>query len=1395
MDENDGQINGYRSERQSPEPNSPKPGRKTNSRERANFLSKLWFLWMLPLFRKGLSKDLTVTDLCQPVKDDLSEELANKLEKKWFEEIIKARSAGKKPSLLKALVRTFISYYILDGFLLFIQGVICRPFQPIFLAWLVDYFTPNSTTTSEMAYLYATGMILLSILNIFTYHHSSLRTQQLGMRLRVACCSLIYRKVLRLDSKSLGRTTAGQLVNIMSNDVIRFDSVLLFLHYFWIMPFQVILVCYLIYTQVSIAALIGVASITLQTLPVQGYMSKLSSSLRKKIAVRTDERVRLMNEIISGIQVIKMYAWEKPFERIVSVSRAYEISAITKASYLRGIYMSFMVFTERATLYVTLLAFSLLGHQVTSSIVFSLAQFYNILQASMSIMFPNIMSSSAECWVTIKRLQAFLVMEERSDLEIVSLPITDVSEHIIKSKHNKSDKDISLHGKQIFKSLNEPGLTNLGFDSREDLTMSDGNVYGVEIKNVTASWTDQQISLNNVTIEVLKGKLCAIIGSVGSGKSTVLQLLLKELTQRTGSVRINGNFSYASQEPWLFVATVKNNILFGQPYNHKRYREVVRVCALEKDFQQFPRGDQTLVGERGVSLSGGQRARINLARAIYREADVYLLDDPLSAVDAHVGRHLFNECISHYLKEKTVVLVTHQLHYLHGADMIVIMKNGSVENTGSYDQLVSSGANFSSLLSSLQETKTVDVDDKTHTRTKLKRAVSQVSTASTTKSENDDENAEELEEEEQLKGKMSTSVYFSYWRAGGSIFFVFFMVFVMILGQISASISDYWVTYWTNQQNYKDELEDAKTNDTLSDSVRSTTDNFDLYEKIGPFNTMEYLYIYTIIIVLCIVMTISRSLLFFKVCMNASKGLHDQMFHKISRGVMRFFDTNPSGRILNRFSKDIGAVDELLPRATIEAVQIFLVMCSILVLVSITNVWMMIPVIFVLVLFYNIFIMYLNTAQDIKRLEGITRSPVFSHVTSSLNGITTIRACNASQRLALEFDIHQNLHTSAWYQYIACCTTLGFWLDLICVIFLAIVSYTFIITKTDDSLSGNVGLAISQSLILSGMLQFGVRQSGEIVSQMTSVERVLQYTEIEEEKCLDEGQIDTPKTWPSTGTVVFDHMFLKYSDDNPPVLKDLNIIINNGWKVGIVGRTGAGKSSLITALFRLAKLEGNIIVDEIETGKLSLQDLRSRISIIPQEPVLFSASVRYNLDPFNKFDDASLWHSLEAVELKDAVPSLDFHVSERGSNFSLGQRQLICLARAILRNNKILVLDEATANVDPQTDAFIQKTIRDKFKHCTVLTIAHRLNTIMDSDRVLVMDTGKMVEFDHPYILLNNTDGHLYKMVQETGYEMTSSLHKISKQAYILSGGVPLNTGLEEELAEQVELLDEKNEI
>ncbi|XP_018565523.1 probable multidrug resistance-associated protein lethal(2)03659 isoform X2 [Anoplophora glabripennis] len=1180
--------------------------------------------------------------------------------------------------------------------------------------------------TKDEACWYAALLIFVILVKVLLTHTYLLQTLQLSMKIRVATCSLIYRKALKLNKSALAETTIGQMVNLLSNDVSRFNSATQHVNYLWMSPLETVIVMYLLYINVGVTGLAGTFFLLL-FIPFQTYMGKKTSQYRLRTAIRTDERVRLMSEIVNGIQVIKMYTWEKPFAKLVEICRKKEMQQICSSGTIRGITMSFNLALSRAAICICILTYVLTGNVINATYAYTVSSYYATLRQVVTKAFPKAVTQLAETKVSVSRIRKFLVYEE------------------IQNNSQFNTVEDAKHPK-----IQNGGINNLKTNTSP----------GVHLRNVSVKWNKSlpDNTLEKITFDANSKQLVAIIGPVGGGKTTLLHAILKELPPVEGTVRVEGSLSYASQEPWLFGGSVRQNIVFGQEFIAKKYEEVVRVCALERDFTLLPHGDQTLVGDRGTTLSGGQRARINLARAVYKEADIYLLDDPLSAVDTHVGRQLFDDCVCGYLKDKCVVLITHQLQYLRKVETIYLIDDGKVYASGSYTDLQTCNNEFIKLLTSNNK----EDDEQNFSVDRKSKQMND------TKQKENNIGAPVQEKEQRSVGDISWNVYRSYLRAGGSWFKIAMLVFALIMSQVAASATDYFVNIWVNLEQWRLTQNNATLNDTYAENPEASTwqDSFQTVLDLILTEDSSVI-IYICLVIGTIVVAIMRSIAFFRYCVVASIKLHNLMFDKIVYAPMRFFNINPPGRILNRFSKDIGALDELLPLSLLDTLETALNVAAITIVIGSLNPWILLPTVVILIIFYYLRIVFLATSRAVKRVEATTRSPIYTHLSASLQGLTTIRAFGAQEILKREFDNYQNKNTSPYYIFVAANRTFGFWLDFHCVVYIALVTISILFIEK-EIFGGNVGLALTQSISLTGMFQWGVRQWSELENNMTSVERVQEYTEVTPEK--DEATKTLPRLWPEEGTIKFIKMCLRYSPEDDFVLKDLNFEIKSNEKIGIVGRTGAGKSSLISALFRLTSIEGSIVIDKVDTKDIPLNILRSKISIIPQEPVLFSGTLRKNLDPFDEYNDEVLWNALDEVELKNAVSSLaaglDSKMSEGGSNFSVGQRQLLCLARAIIRNNKILVLDEATANVDPHTDGLIQTTIRRKFASCTVLTIAHRLHTIMDSDKVLVMDAGRAVEFDQPYKLLQNPRGVFYGLVRQTGAGMAENLMSIAEENY-----------------------------
>ncbi|KAJ3653135.1 hypothetical protein Zmor_019046 [Zophobas morio] len=1206
--------------------------KKIHPRDRSNFLSQFLFCWQLPILLK--SRTFTENISYEAAKEHKASALGDELEFFWKEE----ENYQNHPSLTRALLKTFGKEYLLQGIMLLPFDLGVMLLQPYCMKKFLNCLTQQECVGGVEIYLVTLTMALTNLLQVFHFHWFYLQFTSFGIKVKVACSSLIYRKCLQMKEKSFKKNSVGQAVNLF-NDVNRFNEVFNVGHYLWIAPLKICIFLYYTNALLGSTALIGI-TIIISYFFVQLVVFKQMFLRRSEVAWRTDDRIRLINDVICGIQTVKMYTWETPFSKLVKAARRSEMKALFKANLLYINNTTIRMYVTKIAHFLCVLDAILTNVPLTPEYFFPLISIYENLNVVGVLRFQLAVNHYTETKTSVARIQKFLLSEHK------------------KTSLRKPPKNTDTCSPKSYQSF-EP------------------SVYGIQLNNVNVTFDTSPV-LQNVTFSAFPGDLVGLSGKSGSGKSTLLQVILQEIKAK-GSIAVGGKISYASQEAWIFSASIKQNILFGEEEDEKKYLRVVRACALERDLSLFANGDQTLVGERGVMLSGGQKSRINLARAVYRDADIYLLDDPLAAVDGTVAQHIFNECILGYLKDKCVVLVTHHLKYLRNVKKRYIINKGKVVEEASSENVFMESDEVA-----MQE----DV-------IKSHNLPSEIHESATT-------------------NYSTRQIYKKYWFSGSHWILPCLIFALLLLTHSLNSFIDMFIVF---------------------PIISNKTKSFHFFRL-----TLEhFLYVYASLIVLLFILNHTLSVIFMKHCMSISKTLHNTLLDKILAVPMKFFNEHPSGRILNRFSQDISRVDETVPFCLYEMVRSAFDALGTVIIVVILNYWLILPTLAAIPLIYVSTWLFQPLNRNLRKLEGITKSPILTYAVTSLRGLPTIRAFNKQKLLIEEFESHQDAHSSAFYLFKSLFFTYTFWIDLICCIYSTIITFSFLTFNAETSVA-NIGLAVSQANILVGLVQYVMKTWSELSANMTSVERVLEYTELPQE--LDDGTFVPPPSWPQVGQIEFKSISMRYSPDKPLVLKNIEIKIHPGEKVGIVGRTGAGKSSLVSTLFRLTHFEGQILMDNVDTKIVPLNVLRSKITIIPQDPILFVGPLRKNLDPFDELSDSQVWSALEAFNLKALVANLPLGlqtlVDEGGTKFSVGQKQLLCLSRAMLKKTKIFVLDEATASVDLQTDEAIQATIREKFKDCTILVIAHRLDTIMDSDKVLVMDDGRVVAVGKPDELLIN---------------------------------------------------------
>ncbi|XP_065203949.1 multidrug resistance-associated protein 1-like [Planococcus citri] len=1307
-----------------------------NPRSQSSFLSQILFSWFEPLVWKGYKKSLDDDDLWSLDPSISTSCVVPKFEKLWKKSLGKV----KKDANFSIKVKRKNGRYSFDGLqyeirnryvsvvpalcqtfgLNFLKGILLKIFLDVFvfvnpqiLSLLIDF--AGSEEPMWKGYLYVICLFVAAVIQTLLSAHYQDAMYTIGIKIRTCLISIIYKKALRISNGARRNFTSGEILNLISVDASRFVDLLSYSYLLISTPFQIVLSIYFLWQILGPSVLSGFVIMVISIF-VNSFIASQTKALQFEQMQKKDDRIKLMNQILSGMKVLKLYAWEPSFEKQVLSIRNNEVKILKKQAYLTGI----STFTWAATsflVYVVTFAVYVLSDEknvLDAKIVFVSLAIFNILKVpffSISAMISNLVQSS----VSIKRINKFLNCEDLNPDDI--------------SHDDKSEALVIEHG-------------TFSWEGNETLPV-----------------------LRNINMKVDQGTLVAVVGPVGSGKSSLLSAFLGEMYKITGTVNTKGTIAYVPQEAWIQNTTVKNNITFGQTVKGRHYDRVLEACALKPDLKTLPGGDLTEIGVKGVNLSGGQKQRLSLARAVYFEADVYLLDDPLSAVDSQVGKHVFERVIgpNGLLKNKTRVLVTHSVTHLSKVDFIVVIKDGTISEYGTFQELLGSKGDFSEFLvtyleenlesedEELGELKDILVEKKiTYERyarqisidygidyTALQFRVNLHARGSFRRRSTIHSNeiaavGQKLIEIEQAEtGNLSWDVYAYYIRAIGYLM-TSAIILVNCLLQVLSFASSLWLTKWADDSNI-----------TTSDGIQNST------------LTHFYLSVY-------ISLGFSKSVIEFLSsiaarigCCIGAKLLHNLLLHNLFRLPLSFMDVTPSGRILSRFSGDIDIVDYSFPDLLSAACFCFGdVICNLFIVSCCTPIFVTV-ILPITVLYCIAQRFYVATSRQLKRLESISRSPLYSHFVETVVGASSIRAYGLSEKFIKQSEEKVDHNNKSYYLNLISNRWLSVRSETISNLIILFAAW-FAVLERDSISPGLVGLSVGYTLQITLTLSWSIFRISNLETNIVSVERIKEYSEKPQEAAWKVPNESIPKSWPSKGNIDFQDFKVRYREGLELVLKGISFSVQDAQKVGIVGRTGAGKSSLTLSLFRILEAaDGKILIDGIDIATLGLHTLRSKLTVIPQDPILFSGSLRMNLDPFNEHSDEDLWHALELAHLKTYILSsddgLEYEITEGGENFSVGQRQLICLARALLRKTKILILDEATAAIDLETDDLIQGTIRNEFKDCTVLTIAHRLNTIMDYDKIIVLDEGNLVEYDSPQALLEKRTSMFYAMAADAG--------------------------------------------
>ncbi|OMO66295.1 hypothetical protein COLO4_30639 [Corchorus olitorius] len=1240
---------------------------------KASLFSKLTFSWINPLFALGYSKNLTLEDLPSLVDEDEASLAYKKFAPAW-ESLVREKSLSNSRNLvLQALAKVYLKENIPIAICAFLRAISVLSL-PLLLYAFVNY--SNRIDDNKYEGLSILGcLVICKIVESLSQRYWYFSARRSGMRMRSALMVAVYQKQMKLSCVGRRKHSTGEIVNYIAVDAYRLGEFPWWLHSAWSLVFQLFMSIVVLFYVVGLGALPGLVPLLifgLLNVPFANVLQKCQS----QFMVAQDERLRLTSEVLNNMKIIKLQSWEEKFKNMIETRRDNEFKWLSKEQIIKAYGTVMFWISPTIISSVIFLGCSLFGSApLNASTIFTVLATLRSMGEPVT-MIPGALSFLMQVKVSTERINAFLLDDELNNNEVPRISLQN------------SDRSVIIQ---------------------------EGNF----------SWdTELEVpTLTDVSLEIKKGQKIAICGPVGAGKSSILHAMLGEIPKVSGTVILSGSIAYVSQTSWIQSGTIRDNILYGKPMEEERYRRAIKSCALDKDIDNFDHGDLTEIGQRGINMSGGQKQRIQLARAVYNDADIYLLDDPFSAVDAQTAAILFNDCVMDALGKKTVILVTHQVEFLSEVDMILVMDGGKITQIGSYTELCTSETAFEQLVNAHREAITVlgPLDNEN------KGQPHDIDVLGFTKQNSEGEisfrgvpGVQLTEEEEKESGDFGWRPFLDYLSVSKG----YLLLSIGTIAQLGFVIFQAAASYW------------------LAVSV-----------QVPNISSGLLIGVYTGLSTLSAVFVHLRSMYSAYQGLKASKAFFHGFTNAIFKAPMHFFDSTPVGRILTRASSDMSILDFDIPFSIGFVAAGSLELLGAIGVIAFVTWEVLIVAIIAFVVVKYIQGYYLASARELIRINGTTKAPVMNYTAETSLGVVTIRAFNMVDRFSNNY--LKLVDTDATLFFL--CSSAMEWLiqriEAIQNLTMFASVFLLILLPKGYVAPGLAGLSLSYALSISSMQVFMSRWYCNLSNYIISVERINQFMKIPAEPPATIDDKRPPSSWPSKGRIELQELKIRYRPNAPLVLKGITCTFMEGTRVGVVGRTGSGKSTLISSLFRLVEpATGKILIDGLDICSIGLKDLRMKLSIIPQEPTLFRGSVRTNLDPLGLYSDEEIWQALEKCQLKETISSLpnklDSSVSDEGENWSVGQRQLFCLGRVLLKRNKILVLDEATASIDSATDAILQKIIRQEFSGCTVITVAHRVPTVIDSDMVMVLSYGELMEYDEPAKLME-TNSYFSKLVAE----------------------------------------------